>query len=726
MGGNQSKSSRGNATLAGAIHGVPGIVQRLDNGDSRSLTGTSREVRDAAVRHHPATLEVTVDSLRALVRRPEQLGDVLTVNYDGLCVPAGDAGKLLAALEGCNMGNLEAAGNPADHVRAMRRVLERSIQNLTPLHVVSLHLDVPLPGMQSGGAGMAGFESELVALRQVICQLQQATGRQATQVVFEAFRCTVTTRATAEAFEVVRLTGWCSTPSLTGVLGAHHGTLEELDVTGAFDLDGDYWLPVPAEVVSAWGDLWRWIGRARNLRVLRLAQSGMTPNLVDNPSFQECMVDALLACEQLEVLQLQYNVLPEAVITQIMPRLVTLRELRLRSCGISDEVAEVLAAGLTEARGGTLRVLDLNNVYALGGAGRGYENAFNLAAALPSLARLLRCGRLEELHLSGVGLTDGGASSLAEAIEDESCKLRVLDVSNNNIQDGAALGAAIGASRTLEVVNLDGNFIGDEGLSAIGRGLHLSKSIRELFLCRRPYAALSGPWTEGARSLGGGLRRTRSLRVLRIDGFSFQPADYAAILDGLAANSSVEVMSMYYWVGNTVDDRVARMVADMLRRNRTLRSLNMLWENVTTRGLAAIGSALRSGNETLQYLSVKRDEDGRCPLRLAAVRNSKGAAFARWVALASWSVWAFLEYRKVTKVLKQQHRAAPRGRGAAGNADGTLEGKDTPAPVQTSKLVTAARVAGMVGVDAGLTVLENHLNNALIRGLMAGRKGPTA
>ncbi|CAG9462357.1 unnamed protein product [Pedinophyceae sp. YPF-701] len=700
MGGNQSRSSRGNATLADAIHGVPGIVQRVDNGASMRLTRAFRELRDAVVRHRPATLRVTHNSLRALVCRPRQLGDVPTVNYDGLCVPAGDAGKLLAALEGCNATSLEAAGNPADHVRAVRRVLERSVQNLTPLSIIALHLSAPLPGMQANGAGMDGLESELVALRQVLCQLQQATGRQATQVVFDAHGCTVTTRATAEAFEVVRLVGSCSTPSLTGFLGAHHGTLEELDVTGAFDLNGDYWLPVPAEVVSAWGDLWRWIGRARNLRVLRLAQSGMTPNLVDNPAFQQGMVDALLGCEQLEVLQLRHNMLPAALITQIMPRLVTLRELRLRSCGINDAIVQMLATRLADRGGGALRVLDVSDVRAFANPQRWYRNAFNLTAALPSLARLLRCGRLEELYLSCVGLTDGGASSLAEAIEDESCKLRVLDVSNNKVrEDVAALGAAIGTSRTLEVVNLDGNLIGDEGLSAIGRGLRLSKSIRELSLCGRSSDALSGPWTEGARSLGEGLRRTRSLRVLCVDYYSFQPADYAAILDGLAANSSVEVMSMFNREGNSVDNRVARMVADMLRRNRTLRNLNMLWENVTTRGLTAIGNALRSGNETLQYLSVDRDKDGRCPLRQLAVRNSKVAAHNRWV-LASWSVGVgvfFALDQVVRMALQQQIQAAPRGRGAAGNADGTLRGKDTPAPVPTSKLVTAARVVDMVG-----------------------------
>ncbi|CAG9462356.1 unnamed protein product [Pedinophyceae sp. YPF-701] len=673
-----SKPSTRTVTLADVLHCVPGIVRRVEKEDCMSLLRTARGVRNAVLRQRPATLEVTVNSLRALERRATQLGN-LTVTCQGISVPVGDASRLLRALEGCNYNNTTStpSGSPADHVRAVRSLLESSIRDSsTPLHLVGLHINAPLPEVNAprnlASAQLSELMNEVAALRQV-----------------------------------VRLTEKADVLRMTSALRAHHGTLEELDVTGAANLNSDYLLPAPA-VVSAWGDLWRWIGRARNLRVLRLAQSDMTPNFVDNPSFQKRMVDALLACEQLEVLELQCDVLREAVIDRIMPRLVTLRELRLRSCGINAAIAQMMATGLAEARGGALQVLDLSNAFGLG-AGFWCWNEFNLAAALPSLARLLQCGRLEDLHMSCVGLTDGGASSLAEAIEDESCKLRVLDVSFNKLREEvAALGAAIGASRTLEVVNLDGNLIDDEGMSAIGRGLRLSKTIRELSLCGRSSDTLSGPWTEGARSLGGGLRRTRSLRVLRVDYYSFQPADYAAILDGLAANSSVEVMSMFSRVGNRVDYRVARKVADMLRRNRTLRDLNMQWKNVTKRGLAAIGRALRSGNETLQYLSADRDEDGRCALRQLAVENSKVVASesrsppSRWgaVGIVSLYVLAFFAFGRVEK------------------------DKDTPAPVKTFSLVTAATAAGMVGIDAGLTFLEGSVIIAMIRGLMTGNNGP--
>ncbi|CAG9462352.1 unnamed protein product [Pedinophyceae sp. YPF-701] len=638
MGGGQSKPPRRSLTLADVLHFAPEILERVGLGDLLSLLNSSRDVRCAVLRRMAAVWTAGKSMLRDVADDAEEIGDAtMSLNFDGIWVPANQAATLLASLQSCRLETLRRDDDPAAHVRAISIVLEQSLQGgkHQQLSLRGLSLAAPLPGVHlSSDAQRLG--PELERLRKVIHELRCTPGRQGggrsssrpLHVGFSANSCSVGTYVGPDRFLVRELNGSISVFDLPGVLQAHHVDLEHVTIKGNANPYHNFPEPVPMSAVSQHCQLWDAVRDAAKLRVLRLELSGMSPNLVLEAQVYASFVAALReGISRLRVLELGNNMVSGAAVPEIARAVSTsktLEELKLRSCGIEQEGVHVLATTLADGGGGVLRILDLGNTKIK--CPDCYANAATTATA--ALARLVCCGRLEELYLARVQLLDVDAASLATAIEAASSKLRILDVTDNRIGDVgiAALGTAMGTSRTLEVLKLDCNYIGDDGLRACGQGLKSSTTIKELGL-NRPllmFASTSTPAIGAARSLGEGLRHTRSLQVLRLDWYNtFGLAEHMEILGGLAANTSVRELSL---LCAQVDDGFLGEVAGMLRRNRSLRSLNLNSAHFTKEGLTTIGIALRGGNMTLEHLSEQhRDAKGSCRFRRDAIKAADEA-----------------------------------------------------------------------------------------------------
>jgi hypothetical protein len=177
----------------------------------------------------------------------------------------------------------------------------------------------------------------------------------------------------------------------------------------------------------------------------------------------------------------------------------SLEALVLAGCGLGEPAARALAALLAlpsaaaeREPGCRLRALDLGRNPRLGAAGG--------AALLDALAVN---GCLEALILDGCGLTAAVARPLAAGLR-ENGALRVLDVSDNGLTDGAltpSLAAALWDNRTLTSLDLSGNGIGDEGAAELARGLSRNTALLTLRLARN--AALGAAALAALRAAAG-------------------------------------------------------------------------------------------------------------------------------------------------------------------------------------------------------------------------------
>ena len=121
--------------------------------------------------------------------------------------------------------------------------------------------------------------------------------------------------------------------------------------------------------------------------------------------------------------------------------------------------------------------------------------------------------KIEELNLSGCGLTSDGVGEVVSGLSDNHT-LRELELSFNQIgSEGAvAIATMLKTNSSLEGLCLDRCSIGSSGGVELGRALERNKTLRELGL----YGNALGD--DGVRGLSEGLETNSSLEVLRLSG----------------------------------------------------------------------------------------------------------------------------------------------------------------------------------------------------------------
>lgn len=211
------------------------------------------------------------------------------------------------------------------------------------------------------------------------------------------------------------------------------------------------------------------------------------------------------------------------------------------------------------------------------------------------LATLLRTDpSIETLDLVNTGILDSGALRIVDALRDNT-RLRHLYLGTNGLGPASADALAVYLAETdrLESLYVDCNRLGDEGVARLAEGLRQNRNLRRLGLasCR------IGP--EGMRALADALSEHPSLVFLN--------------LGWTRATAAVRES------GNRIGDEGCLAIAELLRRNRVLRALDLARNDIGTEGLARIADALAE-NTTL--VSLRHPQNGKAT-------NADGVALLR-------------------------------------------------------------------------------------------------
>ncbi|MEQ1504587.1 MAG: DUF924 family protein [Myxococcota bacterium] len=242
---------------------------------------------------------------------------------------------------------------------------------------------------------------------------------------------------------------------------------------------------------------------------------------------------------------------------------------------------------------------------------------------------------IQTVDLANTGLLDDGARRILDALTDNRT-LRHLYLGTNGLTAAVApdLARYLGEVGRLESLYLDCNRLGDEGVTVLAEGLRRDRTLRRLSLASNRI----GP--AGARALADALADHPSLAFLNL---GWTRATTAVREDG-----------------NRLADAGCAAIAELLRRNRRLRALDLAHNDISQRGLDALCDALAE-NTTLVDLRHPQfgkasNPDSVARLRGRVDRNRRAAG------LDPEAVEAIRTPRPTREVLSV-YRTAPMGTG---------------------------------------------------------------
>eukprot|EP00980_Cylindrotheca_fusiformis_P021712 scaffold8535_cov132-Cylindrotheca_fusiformis.AAC.20 len=211
----------------------------------------------------------------------------------------------------------------------------------------------------------------------------------------------------------------------------------------------------------------------------------------------------------------------------------TLNTLILENCKLNDNEIEVLGKGLS--RDDTVAPIER---FSLRSNRLGNRGTVSLAAWFQ------RSKTLQELDLSKNQIGSRGATATMHAFRDNpKCRIKMLNFAHNEIWDPDD-GSFFANNTSLHLLNLEGNFIHDEGVEAVAKGLIRNShktNLKHLFL------GWNGIGDEGAIQLGRMLSSNKSLETLGLGENDITSVGARAMLACLASNSTLrEITGLYH------------------------------------------------------------------------------------------------------------------------------------------------------------------------------------
>ena len=204
-----------------------------------------------------------------------------------------------------------------------------------------------------------------------------------------------------------------------------------------------------------------------------------------------------------------------------------------------------------------------------------------------------------ELFLQEVFLGCRGARALAVALQSHR-KLRVLDLHENNIghSGGKALGEALISHPSLWALFLHHNAIGPPGAAALASALASPDCHLKALHLNINYLG-----DDGVVALSRGLAAATSLELLDLSYNSFGPRGAEALGEALQSNSGLKALHLY---GDQMSDTGASALAKALTVHSHLLELYINDDTITATGAAALGASLGGSGSQLRHFRLKR------------------------------------------------------------------------------------------------------------------------
>jgi len=210
----------------------------------------------------------------------------------------------------------------------------------------------------------------------------------------------------------------------------------------------------------------------------------------------------------------------------------TLQALILEGCRLNDNEIEVIGNGLA---------VDYVNAPLKRLSFRSNRMGNRGAVSLQEFFRKTRT--LEELDLSKNQIGSRGASSTLHAFRsNSSTKIKMINLAHNEIWDPDD-GSFFATNTTIELLNLEGNFIHDEGIEAIARGIWQNRGTN----LERLYLGWNGIGDDGCIQLAKMLESNTKLVTLGLGENDITSIGARAILASMASNSTLkEITGLYH------------------------------------------------------------------------------------------------------------------------------------------------------------------------------------
>jgi Ran GTPase-activating protein (RanGAP) involved in mRNA processing and transport len=204
------------------------------------------------------------------------------------------------------------------------------------------------------------------------------------------------------------------------------------------------------------------------------------------------------------------------------------------------------------------------------------RNPLKAAGAVHVAAMLLRNSHLVVLDLVNTGLLDDGVIAVISAIGhgrgNETLRHLYLDGNGASLPSARAIAAMLLSGSNRLVTLACGGRLGDEGAATIAKGMAGDSHLKRLCL------PSSGIGAEGARELARML--TTNCTLLHLD---------------LGLNKNTAALGEY---PNRIGVAGAAALAEALAVNKTLRSLNLVHNNIFQSGVASFRFVLNGGGPT--------------------------------------------------------------------------------------------------------------------------------
>ena len=200
--------------------------------------------------------------------------------------------------------------------------------------------------------------------------------------------------------------------------------------------------------------------------------------------------------------------------------------------------------------------------------------------------------------LSNCSLDEYRVSFLVKELSSRSLKpLLTLDLSKDNLSDGVVhIAEILRHSNCFKTLDISRCGIGDEGMKSLASALEMNGSLEELVLSGN--RAVTGI---GLMALGESLQRNGGLKTLDISYCSIDDKGMKSLASALEMNGSLEELNLR---GNDAVTGIGHMaLGESLKRNRTLKTLNISYCSIDDQGMKSLASALEM-NGSLEELDL--------------------------------------------------------------------------------------------------------------------------
>lgn len=261
-----------------------------------------------------------------------------------------------------------------------------------------------------------------------------------------------------------------------------------------------------------------------------VAASAMTSASKVRVSLQQLLKDQAGTVLDVSSTRLHHNHITELV--NAFSYANSLQSLILENCRLNDNEMEVIANGLArDDVSAPIKRLSLRS------------NRVGNRGAVALQTWFQKQSTLEELDVSKNQIGSRGATSTLHAFRDNpNCKIKMLNFAHNEIWDPDD-GSFFAANATVELLNMEGNFIHDEGIEAIATGIRANERCK----LERLYLGWNGIGDEGCIQLAKMIETNTSLIALGVGENDITSVGARSILSSLASNNTLrEITGLYH------------------------------------------------------------------------------------------------------------------------------------------------------------------------------------